>query len=1497
MFDTCHTLNGGPKCTEVAEKIVSLFGWRQTYNVEKLQRNVPGRATTRISITRPSPNREKPPDGKGADSWVSVHNLQSQGGGILDPDDRLSDVADDREQILASFEDGEGAHLHGGGDGASGSSVGTGSPDIFHDGEHKYGPNYPPRTDIEVTGEQIASGVPLLQVRRGSEPTLNQLPAGPPAAPEHTKRWSAAPLILEPPSSGYASPDWMEDSREEEEEPGFRRVARDGSNRLSMQFLGADGAGYRWAEAAERAATARSHVSTSLPRESRRKEPLGQANNSTSPLPSSADGGELIVIRNEPGPLGIHVIPDYDTLGRERGLLVKGIEPGGRIDRDGRLAIYDRVIEINGENLINMPFQRLNFRVQELFKLSLTSPELRLKVIKASGLEGLRKPPPPIYPCFPEDKEKVSMVECEQKQSTNTKVATVSPTKKVPAISKNLKGLLTANTRKIGRKIEIELVKGPHGLGFSITTRDNPAGGKCPIYIKNINAVGPAIEDGRLRIGDRLLEVNNAEMTGKSQAEAVALLKSLPLGSKVRIVVSRQEDVVDTNLPRIIDVEHSNEREVDRSTDNSNIDVPPNIPPLPQSHLQALQNRTPDKGSVAKIISQFQEAVNNNSPLDQMEESMVFPWKHREILTFNIPVHDSEKAGLGISVKGKTSGSKDLGIFIKGVMFGGAASRDNRLRTNDQLLNVNGISLLQMSNSDAMETLKNAIPHTEGPVPGHITLTIARKASSPGSNRNYRNKSSDNLLITSNSASELYQSQDKSDSVDNSGASGGSTNTVIFNPQGGLGNVSDCKSPSNQLSPMHTWNPVLERLTGNTKQLRNESYCKATHDTWTSSMLGNSSFGNLTSTTVNMTNVEPILIEDEYGSRVVPHQNQHAVPENRNDHEPDGKASLSGSNGDKSTDTSSQTTIQANDATYASQLSLENPQGFSRDAFGRQSMSEKRHATLDAKSTDTYQRSKKMREERRSKDTSLVRVGSVESVISINRSAEHPEYADKLGQLGPSLGMKKSSSLESLQTMVQEIQMQEEGDPAYSYRGPSGALKVIRGRGCEESFRAAVVDPNHTSEIGAKKHWLLDGPMENEREIDGFNNVRGAPRQSSLNAALDSKIKSSKKKPGILKGIGSMFRFGKHRKMEFVNAEPVQHYHHSNEFDSNANPAPSQNPPENDTQPHHNDNQSQGSQSERLQEQLQQPPRYSPHQQPPQANLQQQNALQQQQQQNVHHQANSHQQPGVQQQIAHKHHHQSSHQPHSREQQIQREAIYQRHGFVHRHAEQVQVIPENSVAPPPIKYRQNSSEHRRNERDLNKLRMNQQRHTYYQNDERDAHDHRQAHQRSDSRDPQYIEYGRPGSRSGITESIPYTHYVNYKELQSHLSRKDPLSESQIVQMRLQVQQQRLKVEEESRKQHQYHSQRQTRTDNQLRPVSNYYEYESVQSVLNSRSARPNVSHTPQQQPPPIYQDANSNSLPRNQPVVQGRHPTGRGSAHRGPFITQVTIGEQNGTKV
>ncbi|RZF47162.1 hypothetical protein LSTR_LSTR015174 [Laodelphax striatellus] len=172
-------------------------------------------------------------------------------------------------------------------------------------------------------------------------------------------------------------------------------------------------------------------------------------------------------------------------------------------------------------------------------------------------------------------------------------------------------------------------------------------------------------------------------------------------------------------------------------------------------------------------------------------------------------------------------------------------------------------------------------------------------------------------------------------------------------------------------------------------------------------------------------------------------------------------------------------------------------------------MSEKRHATLDAKNTDTYRRTKRARELRQAEGG------------DVDRS-----------QMGPSLGMKKSSSLESLQTMVQEMQMYEDldrlGAPANHAASPSGGpapIRVIRGRGCNESFRAAV---DRSYEGGGAQATLAAGgadlmePLaEDESGLGGHLNRR--------QTSLDSKLKA-KKRQSLLRGLGSMFRFGKHRK-------------------------------------------------------------------------------------------------------------------------------------------------------------------------------------------------------------------------------------------------------------------------------------------------------------------------------------------------------------------------------
>lgn len=66
------------------------------------------------------------------------------------------------------------------------------------------------------------------------------------------------------------------------------------------------------------------------------------------------------------------------------------------------------------------------------------------------------------------------------------------------------------------------------------------------------------------------------------------------------------------NVIIVQDAESNAEKEESQSGETSKeTEVPPNIPPLPQSHLQGQRTRTPEKGSsVAKIISQFQEAAN-----------------------------------------------------------------------------------------------------------------------------------------------------------------------------------------------------------------------------------------------------------------------------------------------------------------------------------------------------------------------------------------------------------------------------------------------------------------------------------------------------------------------------------------------------------------------------------------------------------------------------------------------------------------------------------------------------------------------------------------------------------------------------------------------------------------------------------------------------------------------------------------------------------------------
>lgn len=228
-----------------------------------------------------------------------------------------------------------------------------------------------------------------------------------------------------------------------------------------------------------------------------------------------------LIAKDKNGPWGLDALPLEKI-----GLLVQSVEPGSPADR-GRLISGDKIFEINNTNLLGKTRDEIRDSVKSL----LQSSELRLRVIP-SGMP---------LPGATHSNGAAEMFEAEEKQTgSGTKVAHVSPTRKIPGTMK-ANNLQAANTRKSGKRIEVVLQKANLlGFGFFVCSRDNSEG---VTLIKKIVPNGPAQKDGRLRAHDRLEEIDGVEMNGKKMEEVVQFMKTKPVGSVVKIIVTRQTEL------------------------------------------------------------------------------------------------------------------------------------------------------------------------------------------------------------------------------------------------------------------------------------------------------------------------------------------------------------------------------------------------------------------------------------------------------------------------------------------------------------------------------------------------------------------------------------------------------------------------------------------------------------------------------------------------------------------------------------------------------------------------------------------------------------------------------------------------------------------------------------------------------------------------------------------------------------------------------------------
>ncbi|XP_015253849.1 PREDICTED: disks large homolog 2-like, partial [Cyprinodon variegatus] len=237
---------------------------------------------------------------------------------------------------------------------------------------------------------------------------------------------------------------------------------------------------------------------------------------------------------------------------------------------------------------------------------------------------------------------------------------------------------------------EIQLVKGPTGLGFSIAggVGSQHIPGDNSIYLTKIIEEGAAHKDGRLQVGDRLIMVNGSSLEDVSHEEAVAILKNtsnvvhLKLGKSTKICLSDAFELPPiSNFQSIL----SEEGRIHGLTNEVRHKEPPRVSPMQQ----------PQSSLLLPVLNMLR-------PTDSQELIYYLNCVYREPRT--VVLHKGS-TGLGFNIVGGEDGE---GIFVSFILSGGPADLSGELMRGDEILSVNGIDLRGATHEQAAAALKGA---------------------------------------------------------------------------------------------------------------------------------------------------------------------------------------------------------------------------------------------------------------------------------------------------------------------------------------------------------------------------------------------------------------------------------------------------------------------------------------------------------------------------------------------------------------------------------------------------------------------------------------------------------------------------------------------------------------------------------------------------------------------------------------------------------------------